>query len=90
MADEDGRFVLTTPAPLGANDKSPKQDAWNKDLDFIKAMVRFEIDQAVFDIATARQHLTSADPQARYALTRFSEAEKLSQLSRGKSSRIGQ
>jgi carboxyl-terminal processing protease len=66
------------------------EDAWNKDLDFIRAMIRFEIDQAVFDIATARQHLGTADPQARYALTRFSEAEKLSELSRSKSSRIGQ
>ena len=83
MVAEFKKFVISRNTKMD-------EDAWNKDLDFIKAMVRFEIDQAVFDIATARQHLTSADPQARYALTRFSEAEKLSQLSRGKSSRIGQ
>jgi hypothetical protein len=38
-------------------------------LEFIKAMIRFEIDQAVFDIATARQRLITADPQARFALS---------------------
>jgi hypothetical protein len=41
----------------------------SKDLEFIKAMIRFEIDQAVFDIATARQNLITADPQVRFALT---------------------
>ena len=34
-----------------------KKTSWTKDLEFIKAMIRFEIDTAVFDIATARQHL---------------------------------
>jgi carboxyl-terminal processing protease len=66
------------------------EEAWNKDLDFIRAMIRFDIDQAVFDIATARQHLVAADPQARYALGRFGEAEKLVELARKGSARIGQ
>jgi carboxyl-terminal processing protease len=66
------------------------EDAWTKDLDFIRAMMRFEIDQAVFDIATARQRLITADPQARFALSRFPEAEKLVELSRSRSGRAGQ
>lgn len=66
------------------------EDAWTKDLEFIRAMIRYEIDLAVFDIATAKQRLITADPQARYALGRFSEAERLAELSKGKSSRIGQ
>jgi carboxyl-terminal processing protease len=83
MVDEFKAFVLSRNTKM-------EEDAWNKDLEFIRAMIRYEIDQAVFDIATARQHLIATDPQARYALTRFSEAEKLTELSRGKSSRIGQ
>jgi hypothetical protein len=83
MVEEFKKFVI------GRNTKMD-ETAWTRDLDFIRAMIRYEVDQAVFDVATARQHLIAADPQARYALTRFGEAEKLSQLSRGKSSRIGQ
>jgi hypothetical protein len=53
-------------------------------------MIRFEIDQAVFDIATARQRLITADPQARFALSRFPEAERLAELSRNRPARVGQ
>ncbi len=50
---------------------------FNADVDFIRAMVRYEIDIALFDVATARRHLIETDPQAQYALTLFPEAEKL-------------
>jgi carboxyl-terminal processing protease len=66
------------------------EDAWAQDLDFIRAMIRFEIDTAVFDVATARQRLITADPQAGFALSRFPEAERLVELSRNRTSRIGQ
>src|SRR5918993_2727832 len=33
------------------------EDAWTKDLEFIRAMVRYTIDESVFDVATARQRL---------------------------------
>jgi hypothetical protein len=46
-------------------------------LEFIRAMIRFEIDTQLFDVATARRHLVEKDPQAQYALTLFDEAEKL-------------
>jgi carboxyl-terminal processing protease len=59
------------------------EDAFTKDLDFIKAMMRFEIDNAVFGIADARRHLISVDPQAQAALTMFGEAQKLAELGRG-------
>jgi carboxyl-terminal processing protease len=58
------------------------EDAFAKDLDFIKAMLRFEIDNAVFGIADARRHLIGVDPQAQAALTMFGEAQKLTELSR--------
>jgi carboxyl-terminal processing protease len=56
--------------------------AFATDIDFIKAMMRFEIDNAVFGIAEARRHLISVDPQAQAALAMFGEAQKLVELSK--------
>jgi len=58
------------------------EDAFSKDSEFIKAMIRFEIDNAVFGIADARRHLIGVDPQAQAALTMFGEAQKLTELSK--------
>ena len=52
---------------------------FNADAAFVRAMIRYEIDIALFDVATARRHLIEQDPQAQYALTLFPEAEKLLQ-----------
>src|SRR5215471_2381624 len=57
-------------------------ESFKKDLDFIKAMIRYEIDRALFGVAEARRHLIEVDPQARVALTTFGEAQKLSDLAR--------
>ncbi len=59
------------------------EEGFAKDLDFIKAMIRFEIDNAVFGIADARRHLISVDPQAQTALAQFAEAQKLIELGKG-------
>jgi carboxyl-terminal processing protease len=59
------------------------EDGFAKDLDFIKAMIRFEIDNAVFGIADARRHLIQVDPQSMAALGAFGEAVKLTELNRG-------
>jgi carboxyl-terminal processing protease len=59
------------------------EEAFAKDLEFVKAMMRFEIDNAVFGIADARRHLIAVDPQAQAALTMFGEAQKLTELSKG-------
>ena len=58
-------------------------DGFAKDIDFVKAMIRFEIDNAVFGIAEARRHLIGVDPQAQAALAMFPEAQKLLELSKG-------
>jgi len=58
-------------------------DAFAKELDFIKAMIRFEIDNAVFGIGDARRHLIAVDPQAQVALQNFGEAQKLTELVKG-------
>ena len=61
------------------------EDAFKKDQDFIKAMMRFEIDRVLFGVAEARRHLIEVDPQSRVALTMFGEAQKLSDLGRSPS-----
>ena len=56
------------------------EEAWQQDLDFIRAMVRFEIDVDLFGVEASRQNLARQDPQLQYALTLFPEAEALLQL----------
>ncbi len=58
------------------------EDGFKKDADFIRAMIRYRIDEVVFGIADARRHLLTADPQALLAVSLFGEAQKLSDLSR--------
>ena len=55
-------------------------DAFNEDLDFIRAMIHLEIDVALFSLEEARRNLFYEDPQAQYAMTLFGEAERLLQL----------
>ncbi len=57
-------------------------EAFNKDGDFIRAMIRFRIDEVVFGIAEARRRLIAVDPQAQAALGQFGEAQKLTELAR--------
>ncbi|MCM3881290.1 MAG: S41 family peptidase [Vicinamibacterales bacterium] len=47
------------------------------DVEFVRSMLRYEIDVALFDLATARRHLLEKDPQTKYALTLLPEAEAL-------------
>ena len=61
---------------------------FNADLEFVRAMLRYEIDVALFDVATARRHLLEKDPQAQYALTLFPEAEKLLKAAPAKSTQV--
>jgi carboxyl-terminal processing protease len=63
--------------------------AFAKDLEFIRAMIRYDIDLALFGIEEARRHLVARDPQAQFALSLFPEAEKLTQQARAKSGPVG-
>jgi carboxyl-terminal processing protease len=58
------------------------EEQFKKDNDFIKAMIRYEIDRALFGVGEARRHLVEVDPQARVALTMFGEAQRLSELAK--------
>ena len=57
-------------------------EAFARDIAFIRAMIRYEIDLALFPVAEARRNLVAADPQAQYALSLFGEAEELLELPR--------
>jgi carboxyl-terminal processing protease len=57
-------------------------DVFTTDRDFIKAMIRYEIDRALFGVGVAKRHLIEVDPQARVALTMFGEAARLSELTK--------
>ena len=48
-----------------------------KDLDFIKAMIRYRIEEAVFGFAEAQKHLIAVDPQAQLGISMFPEAQAL-------------
>jgi len=50
---------------------------WQKDLPFIKAMIRYEIDLDLFGVEAARKDLTKSDPQLQFALGLFPDAQKL-------------
>ena len=59
------------------------EDALKKDDVFIRAMIRYEVDTALFGVADAWRHLISVDPQAQAAVAEFAEAQKLAELSKG-------
>jgi carboxyl-terminal processing protease len=61
---------------------------FHADIEFIRAMIRYEIDVALVDVATARRHLLERDPQAQYAVTLFPEAEKLLRAAPAKSTQV--
>ncbi|MGE5358713.1 MAG: S41 family peptidase [Bacteroidales bacterium] len=48
-----------------------------KDAEFMRAMIHFEVDAALFGVSDARRNLIAKDPQAQYGLSLFPEAEKL-------------
>jgi carboxyl-terminal processing protease len=58
--------------------------AFQKDTDFIKAMIHYEIDVALFGISEAQKNLIAKDPQAQFALTQFPDAVKLTELARNR------
>jgi len=63
--------------------------AWQKDQEFLRAMVRYEIELDLFGVAQARRNLSQHDPQLQFALQQFPEAEKLAALSRNKMTNRG-
>jgi len=65
------------------------EDAFQKDLEFIKAQIHFEIDVALFGVSEAQKNLISRDPQAQFALAQFGEAVKLTELTKNRTASKG-
>jgi carboxyl-terminal processing protease len=66
---------------LGAQKITIDADAFAKDDTFIRAMIHYDIDLALFGVAEARKNLIAKDPQAQFALGQFQDAIRLSELS---------
>lgn len=66
------------------------EEGFAKDQTFIRAMIHFEIDEALFGMDEARKNLVKVDPQAQFALGQFAEAENLLALSTTHAARKGQ
>jgi len=60
------------------------EDAFKKDLDFIKSEIHYEIDVALFGVSEAQKNLIARDPQAQYAMSQFSDAVKLTELAKNR------
>jgi carboxyl-terminal processing protease len=65
------------------------EESFAKDDTFIRAMIHFEIDRALFGMEEARRNVIAKDPQAQFALSQFPEAEHLMELASAKSTRNG-
>jgi hypothetical protein len=63
------------------------EEAFAKDDAFIRAMIHYDIDLALFGVAEARRNLVAVDPQAQFALQQFPDAVKLTEMARAKASR---
>jgi carboxyl-terminal processing protease len=64
-------------------------EAWANDAEFIRAMIHFEIDSALFGVAEAQRNLVAHDPQAQFGLAQFPDAVKLAELSKSRASTRG-
>jgi carboxyl-terminal processing protease len=75
MLAEFKQLVQQSPVPFD-------EAAWQKDLEFTKAMIHREIDVDLFGLAAAYRNLAHRDPQLQYALGLFPDAQQLLDLSR--------
>ena len=56
-----------------------EEDAFARDLPFIKAMIHYDIDLALFGVEEARRNLIAVDPQAQFGLQQFPDAASLNE-----------
>ena len=69
---------------LVAQKVAVEEDLFDRDAAFVRAMIRYDIDLALFGVETARRRLLAEDPQAQFALAQFPEAVRLAQLGKGR------
>jgi carboxyl-terminal processing protease len=75
MLTEFKQLVQKSPIPF-------EQQAWDTDIEYIKAMIHREIDIDLFGVAAAYRNLARRDPQLQFAVAQFGEAQRLLELSR--------
>jgi carboxyl-terminal processing protease len=83
----DDRMVADFRAFVRQQGLTIDEAEFEQDRAFIRAMIRNDIDLALFGIEEARRRLSADDPQMQYALSLFPEAEKLSDLARARAGR---
>ena len=67
---------------LGTQKIAIDEAGFKTDLAFIKAMIHYEIDLPLFGVEEARRNLIQQDPQARFGINQFGEAQRLTELAR--------
>ena len=65
------------------------EESFAKDEAFIRAMIHYDIDLALFGVAEARRNLIGRDPQAQFGLTQFPDAVRLTEMARNRTTRGG-
>jgi carboxyl-terminal processing protease len=60
------------------------EQAFAKDDTFIRAMIHYDIDVALFGVEEARRNLVVKDPQTQFALQQFPEAVRLTEMARAR------
>ncbi len=58
--------------------------AFQKDEAFIRAMIHYDIDLALFGVAEARRNLVAVDPQAQAGLAQFPAAVRMTEMARNR------
>ena len=86
----DDALVKEFRAFLAAQRVAVDEESFAKDADFIRAMMHYDIDVALFGLSEARRNLLAKDPQAQFALQQFPEAERLLELRKTKGIKTGQ
>jgi carboxyl-terminal processing protease len=83
----DDKMVADFKSTLTTRKVKIDEESFAKDDTFIRAMIHFEIDRALFTMEEARHNLIAKDPQAQFAIAQFPEAEHLIELAAVKSTR---
>ncbi len=63
------------------------EDAFAKDTEFIRAMIKQSVDLALFGVEEARRNLIVRDPQAQVAMGMFGDAERLTAMARARAAK---
>ena len=77
----DGAMLDRFEAHVESRGLTVDEEMFAADVDFIRAMIHYEIDKDLFGEIEARRNLFGRDPQAQHALTLYDEATALLRLS---------